>query len=287
VTLLRPLRADDGPALRRLLEATDVFTADEVDVAMELVDGGERDGYFFRVAEEDRQVAGYVCYGPALFSATSWDLYWIVVDPVGVRKGIGSELLAAAESAAAADAARTMLVETASKLSYAPSRRFYEKHGYAEIARVPDFYAEGDDKVVYAKRLDGAPAPPVAAAVAVGESVGRDRGVFALRAFSAGDTIEVAPVLSFSSEEWEEYVVNTDLADYCFRWTNDGDDGAIALGLGSLYNHSYSPSAKYVLRFPEREIAFVALRDIEAGEEITVNYNRDHESQKPVWFDAI
>lgn len=287
MTALRGLRAEDGPALRRLLEATGAFTADEVGVAMELVDGGERDGYFFRVAEEDGEVAGYVCYGPALFSATSWDLYWIVVDPRRLREGIGGDLLAAAEAAAAAEGGRTMLVETASKGSYAPSRRFYEKHGYAEIARVPDFYAEGDDKVVYGKRLDGAPIPRAAAAVAVGESPGRGRGVFALRPFSEGDTIEVAPVLSFSSEEWEEYVVNTDLADYSFRWTSDGEDGAIALGLGSLYNHSYAPSAKYVLRVSEREIAFVALRAIEAGEEITVNYNRDHESQKPVWFNPV
>lgn len=48
---------------------------------------------------------------------------------------------------------------------------------------------------------------------------------------------------------------------------------AIAFGFGSLYNHSYQPNARYVKRIAERTLDYVAIRDIQCGEEITVNYN--------------
>ena len=47
--------------------------------------------------------------------------------------------------------ARQLLVETSSRPSYDPTRAFYQKRGYREVARVPDFYERGDDRVIYAK----------------------------------------------------------------------------------------------------------------------------------------
>ncbi len=286
---LRPLRPEDGPPLRTLLEATAAFTPGEVEVAAELIASGEDGatpwGYRFTVADDEGAVVGYACYGRSWFTEASWDLYWIAVDPIRQRNAVGGKLLAAAESAACAASGRTMLVETGSKPSYEPARRFYEKHGYVEIARIPDFYADGDDKIVFAKRLgDGAPIVGSAVSTRVAESPGRGRGVLATRAFKAGDTIERLPVIAFPAEDWE-HVVETSLNDFCFRWGHDDEDGAIGLGNASLYNHSFSPSARYVLRIPEQQIEFVAVRDIAAGEEITVNYNRDPEDLKPVWFD--
>ena len=61
---------------------------------------------------------------------------------------------------------------------------------------------------------------------------------------------------------------------------------AIALGFGSLYNHSYTPNACY------EDVSghmknYIAIRDIQAGEEVTINYNGDANSTEPVWFDVI
>lgn len=58
---------------------------------------------------------------------------------------------------------------------------------------------------------------------------------------------------------------------YC--WDSSKGDRAIALGYGSLYNHSFSPNAMYVRRLDEREMDIVAYRPAAAGEEICVNYN--------------
>ena len=153
---LRPLVPGDEPALEALAEATGAFTEEELAVAAELIALGhddDPDEYLFVVAEEGGEPAGFACFGRAPLSDGAWDLYWIVVGPAYQRRGIGGELLAAAESSAAAYGARLMLVETASKPSYEGARRFYTGHGYEEVGRVPDFYAVGDDKVVYAKRL--------------------------------------------------------------------------------------------------------------------------------------
>jgi len=74
------------------------------------------------------------------------------------------------------------------------------------------------------------------------------------------------------------------MADYVFDWGKG--TVALALGYGSLYNHSYAPNARYDDEGQRTKI-FTALRDIEAGEEITVNYNGHEDDQSPVGFDVI
>jgi ribosomal protein S18 acetylase RimI-like enzyme len=150
---LRPLRPEDRPALANLLAVSGAFSSEEIAVALELIDEGEGDDYRFQVAEAEGVVAGYACYGPAASTDGSWDLYWIAVASDRHRRGIGRALLAAAEEAVAAAGGRTVVIETASKPSYEGTRRFYERNGYEQIARVPRFYAEDDDKLVYSKLL--------------------------------------------------------------------------------------------------------------------------------------
>lgn len=153
---LRPLRAEDRPALGALLADTRAFTDAEIAVALELVDLGlesAENGYRFVVAEAHGGVSGYACFGATPLTIGVWDLYWLAVATAEQARGIGSELLAAAESEAGTAGGRMVVVETASKPSYEQARRFYARKGYHEVARVPDFYAEGDDKVIYVKQL--------------------------------------------------------------------------------------------------------------------------------------
>jgi len=161
---LRELRAADRAPIAALLRATGAFTEEEVGVALELVDVAlskrvERpDDYRFLVADapegtHGERVAGYVCWGLAPMSDGVFDVYWIAVDPAAQRHGIGARLLRAVEEDVARRGGRTILIETGGKESYAPTRRFYERAGYAEAARIPDFFRVGDDKVIYARRV--------------------------------------------------------------------------------------------------------------------------------------
>ena len=150
----RPISPADRGAIERILRATGAFRDDEIDVALELIDAPVEAGYRFVVAEIGGVVAGYACFGETPMTRGTFDLYWLAVDPARQRSGIGRRLLRAAEAAARAEGGRILLVETAGKPSYAPTRAAYEACGYSEVARIPDFYDEGDDKIVYARRLD-------------------------------------------------------------------------------------------------------------------------------------
>lgn len=118
-------------------------------------------------------------------------------------------------------------------------------------------------------------------AVFVGPSPLHGTGVFAGRDFVAGDVVERCPVLLIDAEETHD-VAGTVLGDYVYEW----DDGfALALGFGSLYNHSRRPNARYEMDDDTTEIVIVAWRDIAAGQEILINYNGDPEVTAPVWFE--
>ncbi|MGI9033785.1 MAG: SET domain-containing protein [Acidimicrobiales bacterium] len=112
---------------------------------------------------------------------------------------------------------------------------------------------------------------------------GKGRGVVAARAFDEGDVLERAPVLVITAEDWEQ-AGTTILARYCFGWREGAGDSALVLGHCSLLNHSYAPNAWACSYIADRAIEFVALRDIAEGDEITINYNGDPDSDGPMDF---
>jgi SET domain-containing protein len=113
----------------------------------------------------------------------------------------------------------------------------------------------------------------------------KGRGVVARRSFSAGETVDTVPVLVLPAEQWP-HVEKTELFNYTYGWGPNLEHAALALGYGSLYNHSYRPNARYIRNLGELTIDFVALRNIEEGEEVTVNYNGDPTDTSPVWFEV-
>jgi SET domain-containing protein len=112
----------------------------------------------------------------------------------------------------------------------------------------------------------------------------KGRGVFSSVPIKAGALIEICPVIVCPPED-RTFIDQTHLYNYYFLWGDDHKSTAIALGFGSLYNHSYKPNARYATYYEDQEIIFTALTDIPADTEITVNYNHDPEDQTNVWFD--
>lgn len=153
---IRPMRSEDRDHLLRLVEATRAFSAAEVGVAMELIDlalqrPGQTDYHFRCIEDTDGRLAGYMCYGEIPLSDRCWDLYWIAVDPALQGRGLGARMVRFMEEDLRERHARKIFIETGGKASYTPTRGFYESLGYREIARVPDFFAVGDDKVIFGK----------------------------------------------------------------------------------------------------------------------------------------
>jgi SET domain-containing protein len=121
-------------------------------------------------------------------------------------------------------------------------------------------------------------------AIEVRRTRGKGRGVFAVRPIRAGDVIERVPVLVMPLRDLADDDRRAGLLDYCFVWGRD--TVALALGYGSLYNHSYSPNARYDDENLQTKV-FTALRDIEPGEEITINYNGEPTDKTSVGFEVL
>lgn len=155
---IRPVRAKDRERLQRMLEEVAVFTEEEIGVAMELVDivlGNEHQKDYkivCAVDDQDRPM-GYICYGPAPMTQGTFDLYWIVVDPGVQGRKIGSTLLDHLERGLRELGGRMLLVDTSSLPSYRKAQTFYIAKGFQEVARVADYYWEGNDRITYGKKL--------------------------------------------------------------------------------------------------------------------------------------
>ena len=109
---------------------------------------------------------------------------------------------------------------------------------------------------------------------------GKGRGVVARCAIPADTVIERAPVLVIPEDELDDSV----LVNYVYHWGRN--TVALALGYGSLYNHSFTPNAKYEDIGRQTKV-FTALRDIDEGEEITINYHGDPEGEGDLHFDVL
>jgi len=125
--------------------------------------------------------------------------------------------------------------------------------------------------------------PSSSACLCVGDCGPIGRGVYAKKNFQPGELIESVPVILIPAAEWE-FIEKTILYDYCYAFGETTEDQAVALGFGSLYNHSFTPNARYVKHIEEKIINFFALRPIFIGEEITINYNGKPSSLDPLWF---
>ncbi len=120
-------------------------------------------------------------------------------------------------------------------------------------------------------------------AIFVDQSPLGGRGVFAAEPIKAGEMIEICPVLVMNNGDLA-LLDKTFLYDYYFLWGESGEDCAVALGFGSLYNHFCPSNADYDMDFDNKNIEFIAVKDIEMGDEITINYHGDPLDPSPTWF---
>ncbi len=153
---IRPTIREDYNSIVNILKRTDHFTAEEIEVADELLnsyfDLSSQSGYWTFTAV-DEKVAGYVCYGPTPLTVGTYDIYWIAVDPELQGRRIGTELLTFAENDILRHKGRLITLYTSSQDKYSSTRVFYVKRGYREAARIGGYYRPGDDLVIYVKQI--------------------------------------------------------------------------------------------------------------------------------------
>lgn len=147
----------DCNAIVSMLEATGFFYPEEIDIALELINEKinypETSTYQFLFAQYQSTVIGYICYGKIPLTKASYDVYWIAVHPDFQKKGIGYTLLSKAEEKTKVHDGKHFYIETSGRKLYEPTHAFYRKAGYSIVAVFKDFYADGDDKLVFHKKL--------------------------------------------------------------------------------------------------------------------------------------
>ena len=157
---IRRTEPRDRPVVLAFLAETGFFRPDELEIAREVLDDalakGPGDHYQSFVADAAGRAVGWVCFGPTPCTVGTFDLYWIGVAPSRQGRGVGRDLMQFAESAIARRGGRLVVVETSGRAVYDSTRRFYRTLGYREAARIADFYAPGDAKVIYTKPLRSA-----------------------------------------------------------------------------------------------------------------------------------
>lgn len=121
----------------------------------------------------------------------------------------------------------------------------------------------------------------------IDQSEGRGNGVFTNEDIVTDTVVELSPVIVMTEKE-RQLLDQTLLHDYIFEWTPQGMVMCcMAQGYISVYNHSYESNCEYFMNYDDKTIMIRSVRHIEAGEELTINYNGDWDDVKPVWFETI
>ncbi len=155
--MIRPTLESETITLLHMAEGTTVFKPIEIKALKEVLDdyhaGNYQAGPRAITYEQEGNPVGFAYYAPTAMTDRTWHLYWIFVTKAIQAKGIGAKLLEFAEKEIVAAGGRLFLIETSSLPSYQPTRNFYLKYKYEQAAVIRDFYADGDDQVIFRKHL--------------------------------------------------------------------------------------------------------------------------------------
>jgi ribosomal protein S18 acetylase RimI-like enzyme len=129
-----------------------------VSCALELLaaalDPPEGNSYEARILvdEGDRPIA-YACFGRTPMTDATYDLYWLITAAERRGQGLGAALLGEVERELRDRGGRTVRIETSSLEGQGGALRFYQRVGYQEVGRIPDFYRPGDDLITLTRRI--------------------------------------------------------------------------------------------------------------------------------------
>lgn len=156
---LRKALPKDAQGIFSIAESEALFSRQDFATVQELfkdyIDRPDHNGYYFLSAVENDHVIGFACYGPTPLTVGTYDLYWIDVADDWKGHGVGRQLLAAIVDEVRAAGGRLLVLDTSGRQDFAKTRAFYERFGFQRAATIPDFYAPGDDLVIYTLPLAG------------------------------------------------------------------------------------------------------------------------------------
>ncbi|MBO4519929.1 MAG: GNAT family N-acetyltransferase [Alphaproteobacteria bacterium] len=146
----------DVETIRDILSSTGFFEAapDEIDVAAELAEqalkeGNSPENYDFVFLEDEGKTVGYACFARVPCTLSSFEIYWIAIHNDCRGKGLGKRLINEVIRMVKNLGATKLVLQTAGRAQYLPTQKFYQACGFKEEARLKNYYAVGDDCLIY------------------------------------------------------------------------------------------------------------------------------------------
>lgn len=155
---IRAVVAADLSGLKVVVDGTGLFPSAMLDEMLAGYLAGEGDELWL-TADENEAKAGPIAVAyaaPERMTLGTWNMYLLAVHPAHQRRGLGAALVRRIEDMLAASGQRVLIAETSGLPEFERTRAFYRTIGYDEEARIRDFYAPGEDKIVFRKALSRA-----------------------------------------------------------------------------------------------------------------------------------
>ena len=149
---IRRTTVADLPALRQILDRIELFPSELLDDMIAPALAGETEDLWLTCLADGHPV-GFCFTAREEMTDRTWNLLAIGVLPDRQRRGIGAALVRAVETELRQQEQRLLLIDTSGRPEFKGVHRFYKALRYAQTARIPDFWATGDDKVVFCKGL--------------------------------------------------------------------------------------------------------------------------------------
>lgn len=150
---IRPTQRDDIPDLTLVLDATGLFPSDMLPAMLNGLLSNDDAEAIWLTCERSGKAIGFCYAAPEPLADGTWNMLAIAVHPEEQNRGAGAAIVSALESRLRDDGNRLLIADTSGSGAFSSARRFYASNGYVEEARIRDFWAAGDDKIVYWKTL--------------------------------------------------------------------------------------------------------------------------------------
>lgn len=151
---IRAMVESDLPSVKEIIDNNEMFPSEYLDEMASGYVNQQTEELWFVLEHEKSGVIAVAFCSPERMTEGTWNLLLIAVLKKFQGEGVGSRLITFVEEQLKTLSVRVLLVETSSLPEYKRTREFYPKCGYKQVAIIPEYYDEGDDKVVFLKPLN-------------------------------------------------------------------------------------------------------------------------------------
>ena len=150
---IRPTKHEDISDLKQVLDGTLLFPSEMLPDMVEGFLSGAQSDEIWLTCEDNGTAIGFCFAAPEQLTVGTWNMLAIAVLPSRQGGGVGQTIVEALEAVLRDRGHRILIVDTSGTDAFKRTREFYHKNGYTEEARIRNFWAAGDDKVVFLKAL--------------------------------------------------------------------------------------------------------------------------------------